>query len=231
MPASLRDRRGATNPRSFVLIAVSIHPMLRVLYLEPFEGGSHAAFTRILTRRVHADWTVCTLPGHHWKWRMRGAVPYWALAAQDILTRPYDLVWASAYVPLAELVGLVPALSRLPKVLYFHENQLAYPQQGEARERDHHYGVTQLISGLAADRLLFNSRATKDSRPRETKPRARARGRGSDRVAVVTAMSTPPRSGATTRDVARSSARAEVARTITALAMPKARPARRMGRR
>ena len=50
--------------------------MTRILYLEPFDGGSHAAFTRTLTGGLDYDWTVLTLPGRHWKWRMRGAAPW-----------------------------------------------------------------------------------------------------------------------------------------------------------
>lgn len=136
----------------------------RVLYLEPYDGGSHAAFTRTLLGRVPARWTPLTLSGHHWKWRMRGAVPYWALAEADALAAPYDVLWASAYVPLAELFGVAPALAQVPSVLYFHENQLAYPVQDRFHKaRDHHYGVSQLLAGLAATRLVFNSAHNRDT--------------------------------------------------------------------
>lgn len=132
--------------------------MLRILYLEPFDGGSHRAFTQVLTQGVSADWTRLTLPGRHWKWRMRGAVPYWVLEHQDVLCQPYDLIFASSYVPLAELIGLAPQLAAVPRLLYFHENQLTYPAQvGQQRERDNHFGVTQLVSALAAQTLVFNS--------------------------------------------------------------------------
>jgi glycosyltransferase involved in cell wall biosynthesis len=131
---------------------------MRILYIEPFDGGSHAAFTRALTGHLPAAWTVATLPGRHWKWRMRGAAPYFA-SRDDLWAAPYDLLFASSFLPLAELVGLRPdALHGIPKILYFHENQLAYPaREGASRERDLHYGFTQLTSALAADRCLFNS--------------------------------------------------------------------------
>lgn len=132
--------------------------MPRILYLEPFDAGSHRAFTEVLTEGVPADWTRLTLPGRHWKWRMRGAVPYWALEHREVLCQPYDLIFASSYVPLAELIGLVPQLARVPRLLYFHENQLTYPAQaGQHKERDNHFGVTQLVSALAAQALVFNS--------------------------------------------------------------------------
>jgi len=89
---------------------------------------------------------------------MRGAVPYWVLEHQDVLCQPYDLIFASSYVPLAELIGLAPQLAAVPRLLYFHENQLTYPAQvGQQRERDNHFGVTQLVSALAAQTLVFNS--------------------------------------------------------------------------
>lgn len=136
----------------------------RVLYLEPFNGGSHAAFTRALTRGVEVDWTVVTLPGRHWKWRMRGFGPWAALACPEALDSDFDVVFASAYLPLAELVGLVPRLASSRKLLYFHENQLAYPVRDEyAGERDQHFGFTQLVSALAADRCLFNSHWNRSS--------------------------------------------------------------------
>ncbi len=134
----------------------------RVLYVEPFDGGSHAAFGEALLRLVDAEWTRLTLPGRHWKWRMRGAVAYFVRAHAETLARPYDAVLASAYTPLAELVGLAPALGSARKILYFHENQLAFPVQ-EERERDHHYGFTQLVSSLAADVCAFNSAWNRDS--------------------------------------------------------------------
>ncbi len=138
---------------------------MRVLYLEPFEGGSHAAFTRSLTTGLSAhEWTVLSLPARHWKWRMRGAAAHFALDHGEALARPHDLIFASAYLPLAELRGLVPSLAEVPAVLYFHENQLAYPVRAEhAGPRDHHFGFTQLVSALAAQRCVFNSAHNRDS--------------------------------------------------------------------
>jgi glycosyltransferase involved in cell wall biosynthesis len=137
---------------------------LRILYLEPFETGSHAAFTRSLTGGLAADWTVLTLPGRHWKWRMRGASAWLALEHPTELRGPFDVLVASAYLSLAELVGLAPALAAVPRLLYFHENQLAFPVRAEfACERDLHFGMTQLVSALAAERCAFNSAWNRDS--------------------------------------------------------------------
>jgi glycosyltransferase involved in cell wall biosynthesis len=136
---------------------------MRILYVEPFEGGSHAAFSRALMGALDAHWTALTLPGRHWKWRMRGSAAYFAQAHAETLAQPYDLVVASSYVPLAELVGLAPALATVPRILYFHENQLAFPSLGPAQPRDNHFGFTQLVSALAAQRCVFNSAYNRDS--------------------------------------------------------------------
>lgn len=131
--------------------------MIRALYLEPYQAGSHAAFTKALTQGVEADWTVLTLPGRHWKWRARGSAVYFAHQLGD--AGPFDLLFASAYLPLQDLLALKPALAKTPSVLYFHENQLAFPVQAQhARERDFHFGFSQMISALAATHCAFNSR-------------------------------------------------------------------------
>ena len=138
---------------------------MRVLYIEPFEAGSHHAFSRALTAASWADWNVLTLPGRHWKWRMRGSAAYFARAHAETLAEAHDVVFASAYLPLAELVGLCPALAEVPRILYFHENQLTFPQRQDAgaQVRDLHYGFTQLVSALAATRCVFNSEHNRSS--------------------------------------------------------------------
>jgi glycosyltransferase involved in cell wall biosynthesis len=133
-----------------------------VLWIEPFDGGSHAAFTRALLRHGDVAWTPLTLPGRHWKWRMRGASAWFATHARHELLRPHDVLMCSSYLALADLVGMVPALAAIPKVVWFHENQWAYPVR-EERERDRHFGFTQVISAASADLCLFNSAHNQDS--------------------------------------------------------------------
>ncbi|MFO7563291.1 MAG: DUF3524 domain-containing protein [Enhygromyxa sp.] len=141
---------------------------MRVLYIEPFCGGSHAAFGELLTSASWASFRSITLPARHWKWRMRGSAAWIARAHADLLAEPCELVFASSYLPLAELLGLCPPLAAVPRVLYFHENQLAFPRRelpGREGEdaRDLHFGFTQLVSALAATRCVFNSAHNRDS--------------------------------------------------------------------
>src|SRR6266545_907468 len=47
---------------------------MRILYLNPFHGGSHAAVAEGYARRSRHDITLLTLSiAGGWRWRMRGA--------------------------------------------------------------------------------------------------------------------------------------------------------------
>ena len=64
---------------------------------------------------------------------------------------------------VAEFRGLLPPESRrIPILVYFHENQLVYPNRNED-QRDLHYAFTNLTSALAADAVWFNSEFNRDS--------------------------------------------------------------------
>ncbi len=64
---------------------------------------------------------------------------------------------------LAEFKGLVrQEIARLPTVVYFHENQLSYPNK-VPKNRDLHFGITNFSSALAADSIWFNSQFNRDS--------------------------------------------------------------------
>lgn len=70
---------------------------------------------------------------------------------------PWDLIFASDYLNLAETIALLPPKLRgIPAVVYFHENQLTYPlQPGE--ERDVHHALTHIHAIGTARKALFNS--------------------------------------------------------------------------
>ncbi|RPJ48941.1 MAG: DUF3524 domain-containing protein [Candidatus Latescibacterota bacterium] len=129
--------------------------MARVLFLEPYFGGSHRAFAEGLARHSRHEFERITSPGRFWRWRMRGAAIEFARKARA-RTAP-DLLFASSMLSLAEFLGLSDeGIRRLPRLLYFHENQLTYPL-AEGERRDLHLVMTQISSALAADRILFNS--------------------------------------------------------------------------
>ncbi len=100
------------------------------------------------------------LPARKWKWRMQTGA--WVFA-EEINRRAAageampEAVVATDMIDLAQLAGLTRgALTGVPLILYFHENQYSYPPQVEGKS-DFAWGVINSASALAADRLVFNS--------------------------------------------------------------------------
>ena len=139
---------------------------MNILVLEPYHGGSHKAFLAGLIRHLPCSFDLLTLPAHSWKWRMRLAAPHFAgVLATDpsYAGKTYDRILCSSLVDVAALRGLLPQyLRNIPLLTYFHENQFAYPVQ-VPDARDVHFGLTNLTTALASDRLAFNSQYNLDS--------------------------------------------------------------------
>jgi glycosyltransferase involved in cell wall biosynthesis len=148
-----------------------VSEQLRVLALEPYYGGSHRAVLDGLAGRIDAEWTPLTLPARKWKWRMRGAAITMAPQARDLAREraaadaeagisaraPFDVIFASTFVNLAEFRGMVGAeVAGVPAIVYFHENQLVYPNRHTA-EWDFQFPLTNITSALSADCCVFNT--------------------------------------------------------------------------
>jgi len=138
--------------------------MMRIVALEGYYGGSHKAFLDGWIAHSRHEWTVLTLAPNKWKWRMRHGAITFARQLDDRIARGdrWDVVFCSDMLNLAEFAGLVDRRIRdLPRVAYFHENQLTYPVRFES-ERDYQYVMTNLTTALAADRVWFNSAFHRD---------------------------------------------------------------------
>lgn len=137
---------------------------LRVLALNAFHGGSHRAFLSQWSSRSRYEWTLLTLPGRKWKWRMRHAAITLAEEAADRVSQgqSFDVLFCTDMLNLAEFLGLCPpAIRELPRVAYFHENQLTYPRR-TSDDRDLHFAFTNLTTALAASEVWFNSAFHRD---------------------------------------------------------------------
>ncbi len=133
-----------------------------VLFVEPYDGGSHRAFRQGLERHSGHRIQSLTLPARFWKWRMRGAAVWFADQINARADSEFDLLFVSGFVNVADLRGLLdPPLDRVAMLLYLHENQLTYPLSPD-EEFDFHFGFTNIISALAADRTVFNSDFQRD---------------------------------------------------------------------
>jgi glycosyltransferase involved in cell wall biosynthesis len=98
------------------------------------------------------------MPDRHWKWRMHGSALTFAERHKEDIQQ-YDLVIVTDLCDVASLKGLLKI--DVPVILYFHENQLAYPwsptDDDTRLNRDRHYMWINFISAMAADHLWFNS--------------------------------------------------------------------------
>lgn len=145
---------------------------LRVLALEPYYGGSHKAVLDCLVDHLPFEWTLLTLPARKWKWRMRGAAITMAAETRRLADEaggepPWDVVIASTFINLAEWRGLSgSAVAGIPAIVYFHENQLLYPNRHTA-EWDMQFPLTNITSALSAERCVFNTAWNMDGFLRE----------------------------------------------------------------
>jgi glycosyltransferase involved in cell wall biosynthesis len=137
---------------------------MNVLAIEGYYGGSHKAFLDGWIARSRHTWTLLTLPANKWKWRMRhGAITFAQQAARLAAEGSrWDVLFCSDMLNLAEFLGLsYESVRRLPRIVYFHENQLTYPVRVES-ERDYQYVMTNLTTALAAEAVWFNSAFHRD---------------------------------------------------------------------
>jgi glycosyltransferase involved in cell wall biosynthesis len=134
---------------------------MKVVLLEPYYTGSHAAWADGYAAHSRHQVTVLGLPGRFWKWRMHGGAVTLARQFMEMDAAP-DLLLATDMLDLTTFLALTRARTHhLPAAVYFHENQLSYPWSPDDRDmrqgRDVHYGFINYASALAADALFFNS--------------------------------------------------------------------------
>lgn len=126
---------------------------MRIALLESYYGGSHKAWADGCQRVSRHDIDLITLPAQFWKWRMQGA----AITFARLLDTTPDLILASSMIDLSIFRALTRTrLADVPVAMYFHENQLSYPQ---SRRQNHgwRYGFINYASALCADANYFNS--------------------------------------------------------------------------
>ncbi|MDK1023614.1 MAG: DUF3524 domain-containing protein [Gammaproteobacteria bacterium] len=134
---------------------------MNILLLSPYDAPSHKRWRQGLeTELTEHTWTCLALPPRHFSWRVRGNSLTWS---QDpLLKRSYDLLIATSMTDLSALRGMVPELCSMPTIVYFHENQFAYPES-RLQAYSMEPAVLNLYSAMAADLVVFNSRYNRDS--------------------------------------------------------------------
>jgi len=140
---------------------------MKILALEPYYGGSHKSFLDGWISRSEHNWDLLTQPANSWKWRMRITAISFADEVNKRLANgeTWDVLFCSDMLNLAEFYGLVDKRIRnIPSVVYFHENQLTYPNRVES-DRDYQFVATNMTTALAAGRVWFNSEFHKTEFP------------------------------------------------------------------
>lgn len=130
--------------------------MARVLFVEPFYGGSHKAFADGLKEHSHHAVELLTLPPGEWRRRMRRGAQELAAKARE-LPGEFALLIATDMLDLPVFLALTrPFFDRVPVLYYLHENQFTYPRL-RGTKLNSWFGQINYLSALAADRVVFNS--------------------------------------------------------------------------
>ena len=124
-----------------------------MLLIDIFKVYLNKNFIRI---SLHRNNTLhCRLPAKKWHWRARTSALYFSQVIPKKIDN--DVLFCSSVLNLSELLSLRPDLASIKKkIVYFHENQLAYPVQ-TIKERDFQFGYNQILTCLVADKVVFNS--------------------------------------------------------------------------
>ena len=137
---------------------------MNILAIEPYFGGSHKAFIDTLTLKSSHNWQLLTMSDENWKWRMRASAITMAKQANGLNTigHRYDAVFLTDMINLSDFIAFTAEeLYNVPKILYFHENQLTYPlYEGVSENSD--LGLINITSALAAHSVWFNSAYHRD---------------------------------------------------------------------
>lgn len=135
----------------------------RILLLSAYHAESHRYWCETLISQFpQYEWNLLSLPARYFSWRIRGNPLSFIHEYKEQLAQTYDLCIATSMVDLATLKAIIPGLGNTPCLVYFHENQFAYP----ASDRQHDSlepKMVNLYTALAADKVLFNSQYNQDS--------------------------------------------------------------------
>lgn len=132
---------------------------MKYLFIESFSIGSHALFAKGLADHSAHDIDLIEMPGENFRWRMLGAALYMAGNIPNI--EKYDGVIVTDLFNLSDFKALIGPKCP-PIMVYFHENQLTYPQP-VGDKSVFMLGMINITTALTADRVLFNSKMQHDA--------------------------------------------------------------------
>lgn len=140
---------------------------MKALLLSAYDAQSHGVWRKNLkTMFPNIEWVELLLPARYFPWRVRGNSLSWAFNHRDVLTDNYDLLLSTSMTDLSALRGFVPQICSIPSIVYFHENQFAYPPNPDPLVRPINMVEPQILSlytALCADAVVFNSEYNRQS--------------------------------------------------------------------
>ncbi len=123
-----------------------------MILLSGYHTSSHKYWASQLLN-IFPDMEILSMPARHFAWRFQAnSLHYYQWLQNKQFSGP---VITTSMVNLGMLKGLFPPLAQQRILLYFHENQFAYPDrhtQGHTERL-----LTSIYSALAADSIAFNS--------------------------------------------------------------------------
>ncbi|MEO2173577.1 MAG: DUF3524 domain-containing protein [bacterium] len=139
---------------------------MKILLLSPYDAMSHRYWREGLVEQLQEhEFTTVTLPPRFFSWRFRGNSL--TMSQDERLKFQYDLVIATSMTDLSALKGMCKTLANVPSILYFHENQFAYPDEAYFEEASANHlverQITSIYSAISADQLVFNSEFNRQS--------------------------------------------------------------------
>ena len=138
---------------------------MKILALEPFYGGSHKQFIDSWIEHSSHDFDLLTLSDYCWMWRSQHSAVSFSKQIKKMFDegKRWDIIFCTDMLNLPQLIGLLPCeLRNLPTIIYFHENQLAYPVRNE-QKKNREAIFANFASALSANQVWFNSKFNRDS--------------------------------------------------------------------
>jgi len=132
---------------------------MHILYVEAHYDGAHRDWIDSYTARSQHQFTLLTMPGGDWRWRLHGGAAHLAghFLAQRSQLPPVDLLLVNGMANAPLFLALTrPHLDRVPLAVYIQENQLNYPPPPPEVYRWQDGAVIQVFSAYAADWVAFN---------------------------------------------------------------------------
>lgn len=133
---------------------------MRILLLSAYDAASHQYWRDgLMEAEPEAEWTILTLPPRFFAWRIGGNALSFGVGEREKMSQNYDLIIATSLTDIATIKGLHPHLAATRTIVYFHENQFAYPDNdGQSQPQNLvEAQMRSIYSALAADTVLFNS--------------------------------------------------------------------------